>query len=108
MPLKQLTCYWEEIVGHCNTHLFKFIFIIIVRAEVLKYSFIVSSLKILCIHFRRLKTDEKRKRRHKKLHGYLMTNYIRVNLDCTQRASHMCTRKSGQCAVPYKVLNFRN
>ena len=64
MPLKQLTCYWEEIVGHCNTHLFKFIFIIIVRAEVLKYSFIVSGLKILCIHFRRLKLENWRIGKH--------------------------------------------
>ena len=54
--------------------LFKFIFIIIVSAEVLKYSFIVSSLKILCIDFRSLKTDKRRKRRHKKLHRYLMSN----------------------------------
>ena len=101
------TCYWEETVGHCNTHLFKFIIIIIVRAEV--FFFIVSSLKILCIHFRRLKTDERRKRRHKKLHRHLMSNYIRVNLHCSQRGkrvSHMCTQKSGQCPVLYKVFRF--
>ena len=33
MPLSS-TCYWEETVGHCNAYLFKFILIIIVRAEV--------------------------------------------------------------------------